>query len=101
VLRLVFGTHLYDRQVGHVGPFFIACQAVHIQQIVDLAHTVSRVGNPYKYGGSYRDKGLNFAQGNLERLDVFAEFLKGFDRGGLIAGEVAGWEQGQVGSEMG
>lgn len=100
VLRLVFRPHFNDGQMRHVGPFLAAGQAIHVQQVVDLPHAVSGMRDPDEYGRSDGNEGLDLAEGNLKRFDVLAAFFKGFKSRRLVAGEVPGGKQGQVGSQM-
>lgn len=101
MLRLVLGAHLDNGQVGHVGPLFVARKAVNIQQIMEFAHSISGMGNPYEYGRSHRDEGLNLAERNLEGFYVLTAFLKGLNGARLIANQITGWQEGDVGGEMG
>src|SRR5689334_1255839 len=68
ILGLVLGAHLYDRQVWHVRPLFFVSHGIHIQAVVQLAHSVSSMCDADKYSRRYRNKGFHFPERNLERL---------------------------------
>jgi hypothetical protein len=100
MLRLVLGAHLDDGQVGHIGPLFVARKAVNVQQIMEFTHSIGGMGNPYKYGRSDWDERLNLAERNLEGFYVLTAFLKGLNCAGLIANQITGWQEGDMGCEM-
>ena len=100
VLRLVLGPHLYYCEVRHIRPLFLIGYGVHIQPVVQLAHSVGGMGHPNKYGRGYGNKGFDFAQRNLERLDFLTELFHGLNRFGFRSLKKPWREQSYVCGEM-
>jgi len=67
-LRGLQGPHLYNRQVGDVGPFFLVLQDFGVQLAVEFAHPRGCGVDPNEYGGGHGDEGFNLSQSYLEGL---------------------------------
>src|SRR6185503_6702688 len=75
LLRLGFGTHLYDGQVRHVRPLFLGGQGLGVELFVQLTHAVGPIAHADKDRGGARDESLDLAQRHRERRHPAAGFL--------------------------
>lgn len=73
MLRLVLGAHFDNRQMWHVGPFFLPGEGFDIQAVMQLAHTIRGVRHPDENRRGHRNKSFNLTQRNLKRFDVATE----------------------------
>src|SRR6185437_12991226 len=100
MLCLVFGAHLDDCQMGHIGPLFVISEGFHIQPVMQFPHSISGMGDPNEYRWCHWDESLYLAERNLKRIYFLAKFLHRFERGWLTAGQQTRRKQGHVGRKM-
>ena len=68
--------HLGQGQVRDVGPLLRPTQRALVQQVVELAHAVSAVGDPQKDGGGGGEETGDFAERDLEGLKAAAKLAQ-------------------------
>ena len=71
--------------MGHVRPLFSTGQTVDIEAIVQLSHPVGGMSHSNKDRRRDWNESLDFAQGDLERLNFLAHFFQGIESAGFIA----------------
>jgi hypothetical protein len=96
VLRLVFGAHLHDRQVRHVGPFFLASQAIYIELVVQLPHSVRSMRNPNEHSRSHWNERLDLSERDLEGFKLFADLFQCVNGRAFARAQVSRRQQGDM-----
>jgi hypothetical protein len=75
LLSIILSTQLGDSDVRHVRPIFVSGQGFTVELIVQVTQLVGFASDANEDGGGYRDKSLDFVEGNFEGFDAGANFF--------------------------